>query len=196
MDHIRTCALYARVSSRDQEPAGQLEALRGYASRRGCRVVEFTDHGVSGAKGNRPGLDALMESVRRRDVDAVAITKLDRLARSVRQLCDLAAELDALGVALVGLDQAIDTGTPTGRLVFHTLGAVAEFERELIRDRVREGRARARREGRSLGGRPRALDRHALARARRMRASGRSIRHVARVLGVGVGTVHRALARR
>ena len=95
--------------------------------------MEYVDHGVSGAKDSRPALDEMLEAVRLRRVGAVVVTKLDRLARSVRHLITLAAELEALGVDLVVLDQAIDTGTPAGRLMFHVLGSIAEFERDLIR---------------------------------------------------------------
>src|SRR5262245_6076065 len=129
-------ALYARVSTSDQTPATQLEALRAFGTARGWRTAEYVDHGVSGAKERRPGLDGLLAAVRARRVDVVACVKLDRLARSTRHLVTLAADLEALGVDLVVLDQAIDTTTPSGRLMFHVLAAIAEFERDLIRDRV------------------------------------------------------------
>jgi Resolvase, N terminal domain len=109
---------------------------------------------VSGAKERRPTLDAMLGAVRARKVDVVAVVKLDRLARSTRHLVTLAAELEALRVDLVVLDQAIDTTTPAGRLLFHVLASIAEFERDLIRDRVLAGMRRARAQGRRLG-RPR-----------------------------------------
>lgn len=186
-------ALYARVSTVDQRSGPQLERLHEYAQRREAQAVEYLDHGVSGARVARPALGRLLEAARRREVDAVVVTRLDRLARSVRQLCDLAAELEAVGVDLVVLDQSIDTSTPSGRFLFHTLGAVAELERELIRERVVAGVAAARRRGSRLG-RPRALDAQGVARARRMRRAGQSLAHVARVLGVGRETVRKALA--
>ncbi len=150
------------------------------------------DHGVSGRKDRREALDRLAPAVRRREVDAVAVTKLDRLARSVRHLTNLAAELEALGVDLVVLDQGIDTSTPTGRLLFNVLAAIGEFEGDLIRERTKAGLAAARRRGRHPG-RPRALDARQVARARRMASSGRSVRDVAKVLGCSPNTVHRAI---
>jgi DNA invertase Pin-like site-specific DNA recombinase len=183
-------ALYARSSTRGQKLAAQLEALRDYATRRGGHAQEFVDRGVSGAHDRRPALDRLMAAVRRREVDAVAITKLDRMARSVRHLTDVAAELEAVGVSLVVIDQAIDTGTPAGRLLFNVLGSIAEFERDLIRERVSAGLKAAKRRGQQLG-RPPALDARGIARARRLRASGHSVRAVAEKLGVGSSTVQR-----
>ncbi len=127
----------------------QLADLRAYAERRGAQPLVYVDRGISGARDRRPALDELMGAVRRREADAVVVTKLDRVARSVRHLTALAAELEALGVDLLVLDQSIDTGTPSGRLLFHVLGAIAEFERDLIRERTRAGLAAARRRGRS-----------------------------------------------
>jgi len=121
----------------------------------------------------------------------VVVTKLDRVARSVRHLTALAAELEALGVDLVVLDQAIDTGTPAGRLLFHVLGSIAEFERDLIAERTRAGVAAARRRGRHPGRLP-ALDARQRARVQRLRASGHSIRAIASRLGVSKSVVARA----
>ena len=115
-------ALYARVSTTDQHPDAQLAELRAYAARRGAEAAEYVDHGVFGAKDRRPALDAVMAAVRRREVEAVVVTRLDRVARSVRHLTQLAVELEALGVALVVLNQAIDTSTPSGRLLFPRAG--------------------------------------------------------------------------
>jgi DNA invertase Pin-like site-specific DNA recombinase len=145
-------------------------------------VTEFVDHGVSGAKERRPQLDALLAAVRRRKFDLVLVTKLDRLARSTHHLVTLAGELEALGVDLVALDQAIDTTTPSGRLLFHMLAAIAEFERDLIVDRVRAGLARARAQGKRLG-RPR-IHHVDVTRAAELRAQGHSWRVTARLLGV------------
>jgi DNA invertase Pin-like site-specific DNA recombinase len=175
-------ALYARVSTADQSPGNQLEALRAHAGAREWIAAEFVDHGVSGAKASRPGLDALLVVARARRVDVVACTKLDRLARSTRHLVTLAAEFEALGVELVVLDQAIDTMTPSGRLLFIVLAAIAEFERDLIRERVVAGIHRARRQGRRLG-RPR-LHHVDPARAQALLDGGLSVRAVARQLRV------------
>ncbi len=189
-------ALYARVSTTDQHTDAQVAALREYAAARGLEVEQecvYVDAGVSGAKDRRPALDRMLADARRRRFDAVACTKLDRLARSVRHLLNLGAELESLGVDLIVLDQALDTSTPSGRLLFALLGAIAEFERDLIRERTRAGLAAARRRGRHPG-RPRALDRRSRARALRLRASGHSIRAIAAKLDVSKSVVARELA--
>lgn len=186
-------ALYSRVSTGEQNPEPQLHALREYAVRRGCEALEFVDHGVSGSRDSRPALDRLLTAARRREVDAVVITKLDRLARSVRHLTQLTAELEALGVDLVVLDQGIDTSTPTGRLLFNVLGSIAEFERDLIRERVRGGLQAARRRGTAIG-RPRVLGDEDCARILRLRGAGQSLRAISRVMGCSKSTVERALS--
>ena len=189
---MKRAALYARVSTTDQAPENQLAALRAFASARGWRAIELVDHGVSGAKERRPALDEFLAAARARKIDVLACTKLDRLARSTHHLVTLAKELEALGVDLVVLDQAIDTTTPSGRLLFHVLAAIAEFERDLIRDRVIAGVRRARAQGRHLG-RPR---QHHVepARARELLMQGLSLRAAARALGVHHTAISRALA--
>jgi DNA invertase Pin-like site-specific DNA recombinase len=183
--------LYARVSTAEQTPDNQLAGLRDFAAARAWTATEFVDHGISGAKERRPALDALLEAARRRKIDVVVCVKLDRLARSVHHLVTLARELEALGVDLVVLDQQIDSTTPSGRLLFHVLGAIAEFERDLIRDRVIAGIRRAKAQGKRLG-RPR---RHHVdaERARDLLAQSLSLRAVARQLGVHPSAVTRAL---
>jgi DNA invertase Pin-like site-specific DNA recombinase len=184
-------ALYARVSTGQQTADPQLDALRAYADARGGGAAEYVDEGVSGARASRPALDRLARDVARRRIDAVVVTKLDRLARSVRHLTELAATLEAAGVALVVLDQGIDTATPTGRLLFHVLGAIAEFERDLIRERVVAGMEAARRRGR-LPGRPRRVTDDVAREARALRAAGLPLRAIARGLGVSLGSAARA----
>jgi len=184
--------LYARVSTTDQTPENQLTILRGFAGARGWTATEFVDHGISGAKDRRPALDALLEAARRRKIDAVICTKLDRLARSTLHLVTLAKELEALGVDLVVLDQAIDTTTPSGRLLFHVLASIAEFERDLIRDRVIAGLRRAKAQGKRLG-RPKQYHVNTI-RAQEMLGGGLSLRAVARSLGVHPSAITRALA--
>ncbi|MGH2357928.1 MAG: recombinase family protein, partial [Candidatus Limnocylindria bacterium] len=184
-------ALYARVSTTEQTPENQLAPLRAFASARAWRPLEYIDHGVSGAKERRPALDALLAAARARKVDAIVCTKLDRLARSTHHLVTLGRELEALGVDLVVLDQQIDSTTPTGRLLFNMLGAIAEFERDLIRDRVVAGLRRARAQGRHLG-RPR-VHQVDVARAGALLADGSSLRQVAHQLNVSAQAVHRAV---
>jgi DNA invertase Pin-like site-specific DNA recombinase len=143
----------------------------------------YVDIGVSGAKAKRPALDRLRADAMQRRFDIVAVVKLDRLARSVHHLTTLGQEFEALGVDLVVLDQAIDTTTPSGKLLFHVLGSIAEFERDLIRERTRAGLAAAKRRGKTLG-RPRVISEEASARIRRLHQAGRSLRQIAEVLGV------------
>ncbi len=185
-------ALYARVSTGGQTADNQLLALRVFAGARGWTATVFTDQGVSGAREKRPALDALLAAARARKVDVVACVKLDRLARSVSHLVTLVREFEVLGVDLVVLDQAIDTTTPAGRLLFHVLAAISEFERELIRERVLAGLRRVRSQGTRLG-RPRAVfDR---VRAQQLLEAGQSLRQVARLLGVSHATVARAVSK-
>lgn len=188
---MKRAALYARVSTAEQTCDNQLLALRAFAEARGWAVTEYVDAGVSGAKERRPALDQLVSAVRGRKVDVVAVVKLDRLARSLSHLVKMAGELEALGVDLVVLDQQIDTTTPAGRLLFHVLGAISEFERDLIRDRVRAGMKRAKAQGARIG-RPRApVD---LGRVALLQDRGHSLRQIARELGVSAMSISRSLA--
>jgi DNA invertase Pin-like site-specific DNA recombinase len=195
---VTTCraAIYVRVSTTDQHPEAQLHPLREYAEARGFDVVdEYIDHGVSGAKDSRPALDRMMTAARRRDLDVIVTVKLDRIARSVQHLVGVASEFEALGVDLVVRDQSIDTSTPTGKLTFHVLAALAEFERDLIRERTQAGLDLARKRGKRFG-RPPATDSKQRERIVRLRKSGHSLRTIAERVGVGRGTVQRVLAAR
>jgi DNA invertase Pin-like site-specific DNA recombinase len=144
-------AIYARVSTFDQEPENQLRELRRYVESRRWTAIEFVDKGVSGARESRPALDQLMKAARRRTFDTLLVWRLDRLGRNLRHLIMLLDELTALGVGFVSLGEGIDTATPAGRLQLHILGAIAEFERARIAERVRLGVARARAQGTRLG---------------------------------------------
>src|SRR3954468_10801221 len=148
------CAVYARVSTFDQEPENQLSELRRYTAARGWTSAEYVDRGISGAKDRRAALDRLLADARRRRFDVVLVWRLDRLGRSLKHLITMLDELAALGVAFVSLAEGIDATTPAGRLQMHLLGAIAEFERGRIRERVKAGLARARAQGVRLG-RPR-----------------------------------------
>ena len=146
-------AIYARVSTvQGQTVENQLIELRKYVAARGWEVhAEFLDEGVSGAKERRPALDAMVRDAKRRRFDVVVVWRLDRLGRSLRHLILLLDELHALGVAFVSLAEGIDATTPAGRLQLHVLGAIAEFERERIRERVLAGMTRAKAQGKHLG---------------------------------------------
>jgi DNA invertase Pin-like site-specific DNA recombinase len=183
--------LYARVSTmHNQNPEMQLAELREYASRRGWNIVdEYCDKGVSGSKESRPQLNRLMADAHRRKFDAVLCWKIDRFGKSLKHLVNALADLDSLGVAFVSLRDNLDLTTPSGRLMFQVIGAMAEFERSLIQERVRSGIAAARARGVTLG-RPRSLV--DASRIIALRASGVSWREVAERLGIGVGTAVRA----
>jgi DNA invertase Pin-like site-specific DNA recombinase len=186
----KTVALYARVSTMDQSCDMQLEDLRRYA-RRFARSHEYVEVGVSGAQRHRPQLDALMKNARKRQFDVVLVWKFDRFARSVKHLVDSLEEFRALGIDFISYTEGIDTTTPSGELLFHIMGAVAQFERDLIAERVRAGIAHARAMGKRIG-RPRAvID---VDRVIGLRQQGHSLRHIAHVLDVPVSRVRRALA--
>jgi len=184
-------AIYARVSLDDgrQNLDAQLGPLREYVQRREWSAVEFEDM-ASGSDRRRPGLDGLMKAARRREVDAVVVVKLDRLGRSLAHLVQTLDEFRSLGVDFIAVDQGIDTMTPMGRLMAGFLGAIAEFERDMNRERTMAGLAAARRRGVKLGRKPVAVDE---GRLRVLRESGASIRAIARALGCSVGRVHQSV---
>lgn len=185
-------AIYARCSTvgHGQDPEMQLREVREYCVRRGWQVFgEYVDRGISGSKERRPELDRLLADCRKRRVDAVVVYRYDRFARSLRQLVNALEEFRGLGIEFVSLHEGVDTSTPNGRLIFGIFASIAEFERELIRDRVRSGIAAARARGKRLGRPEVALDR---ARIAQLRASGASWRAISRELGAAVGTIQRA----
>ncbi len=186
----KVAALYARVSTLDQDCEVQLEDLRRYADRRFARYSEFTDAGVSGTERHRPQLDRLMRDARRRLFDVVLVWKFDRFARSLKHLIESLDEFSALGIDFISLTEGIDTTTPAGQLLFHIVGAVAQFERDLIVERVRAGMAHAKSLGKHIG-RPRAkVDLEAV---RNLRSQRKSLRAIAATLGIPVSRVRRAL---
>ena len=184
-------ALYARVSTHvGQNPEMQLVELRDYCQRRGWEIAgEYVDVGISGAKERRPELDRLLVECRRRRMDAVVVYRYDRFARSLRQLVNALCEFDALRIQFVSLHEGVDTSTPNGRLVFGIFASIAEFERELIRERVRSGMAAARARGARIGRPRKPVDANKVVELRAQRVPWRAI---ARELGVGIGTVRRA----
>lgn len=188
-------ALYARVSTADkgQDPELQLRELRARGQMSGWEIIgEYVDRGVSGARERRPELDRLMRDANRGAFEAVAVWKLDRFGRSLRHLVNALAELEARGIAFVSLRDNIDLSTPAGRLMFQIIGAMAEFERALIVERVRAGLAVARAKGKRLGRPAVYVD---ASRIASLRAQGCSWRKIATGLGIGVGTALRAVDR-
>jgi DNA invertase Pin-like site-specific DNA recombinase len=150
-------ALYARCSTLDkgQDPELQLVPLQDYCQKRGFTITgEYVDNGISGTKDHRPQLDRLMDVARKRQIDLILVWKLDRFGRSLKQLVTALDELSNLGVGFISYQDNLDLTTPQGRLMFHIIGAMAEFERELIRERVRAGIENARRKGKRLGRKP------------------------------------------
>ena len=182
-------AIYARVSTLDQEPENQLQELRRYASARGWTAVEYVDRGVSGAKDRRPALDQLLADAKLRRFDVLVCWRLDLLGRNLKHLITLLDELQALGVAFVSLAEGIDATTPAGKLQMHILAAIAEFERARIVERVRAGLARRAAQGKPLG-RPR----QTISPADLARTAALSTRQAAALLGVSHAAVHRARA--
>ena len=189
---MKRAAIYARVSTHNgQNPEMQLEEVRKFCVARGWKVVnEFVDAGVSGSKERRPALDRLLIDCRHRAIDAVVVYRYDRFARSLRQLVNALEEFRALGIDFVSLHEGVDTSTPNGRLVFGIFASIAEFERELIRDRVKSGLASAKAKGVHLGRPKRAVD---AARIATLRKAGLSWRQISQQMSIGEGTARRAV---
>jgi DNA invertase Pin-like site-specific DNA recombinase len=167
----------------------QLSELREYAARRGWIISgEYVDQGVSGSKESRPELNRLTADAHRRVFDAVLVWKIDRYGRSLKHLVNALADLSAYGVAFVSLRDNLDLSTPSGRLMFQIIGAMAEFERALIQERVKAGLRNARGKGRKLGRPRRIVDSSKVAA---LRATGASWRAISRQMGVGVATLYR-----
>jgi DNA invertase Pin-like site-specific DNA recombinase len=185
-------ALYARVStSNGQSPEMQVAELREYASRRGWEIFgEYVDLGISGSKESRPELNRLMADAQRRNFDAVLCWKVDRFGRSLKHLVNALADLDSYGVAFVSLRDNLDLSTPSGRLMFQIIGAMAEFERSLIQERVRAGLRNAILKGKTLG-RPRRIVNGD--QMTRLREQGASFRDIAKAVGASPGTVRTRL---
>jgi DNA invertase Pin-like site-specific DNA recombinase len=181
-------AIYARVSTLDQTTENQLVELRRYVEVRGWAAKEYVDEGVSGAKDRRPALDALVLDARRRRFDVVVCWRLDRLGRNLKHLITLLEDFEALGVAFVSLAEGIDATTPAGRLQMHILGAIAEFERARIAERVRLGLARVKAQGRRLGRPKIEVTEEQLAAV-----AGLSVRQAAKRLGISPSTVYRRM---
>jgi len=192
--HMKRAAIYARVSTKNngQNPETQLVALRGYVQNRGWEITaECVDHGISGSKDSRPQLDRLMKDARARKLDVVIVARFDRFARSTRHLILALEEFQSLGVDFISLNESIDTSTAMGKMVFTVLGAVAELERNIIRERVTAGLRRAKKEGKTLG-RPRVIvDRE---KVRQLHGHGSSVRIIANQLGLTKSTVHSIVA--
>ena len=184
-------ATYSRVSTqkREQKPEVQTGELRRYCKARGFKITHEIVDRASGGGDDRPGLKQLLQLVRAREVDAVAVVKLDRLFRSLKHLVNTLSEFEALGVKFIATRDQVDLTTPAGRMFVQILGSLAEFERELIRDRILLGLDHARRSGKQLG-RPRKNDYSAV---KKLRGEGLSYQAIERKLSLSSGAVWRAL---
>jgi len=187
--------LYGRVSTTDkgQDPELQLRDLRAYAEARRWKVFgEHVDKGESGAKDRRPELGRLMEDARKRRIDGILVWKLDRFGRSLKSLVTTLEELRALGIQFVSYTENLDFSIPAGRAMANLIGVFAEFERDLIRERVRAGIQNAKNKGIRVGRRP-LIDKKLLGTVRDMKGRGMSIRGISRELGVSKSLVHKSL---
>ena len=175
--------LYVRVSTADkgQDPELQLSPLRKYAEARGWEATEYLDIGVSGANAQRPALSRLLEDTRKRKIDGVLVWKLDRLGRDLRALLDYLEEFRVLGIQFCSLTESMDFSTPSGKMMAKLVGFFAEYERDLLRERIRAGLDNARNKGRRLGRRP-IFDTGHLGTVACLRGQGESIRQIAKEL--------------
>jgi DNA invertase Pin-like site-specific DNA recombinase len=187
------CAVYCRVSATGQDPTMQVRELREYCKLRGWTICdEYIDRGISGTRDSRPQLDRLMADAHRRRFDVVAVWKFDRFARSVSHLLRSLETFSTVGIEFASLSEQIDTSTPTGKMVFTVLGAVAELERSLIAERVRAGLRNAKAKGKRLGRPPlRDLSTADIQQLRRDRRQGASFKRLAMAHRISVWTAFR-----
>jgi DNA invertase Pin-like site-specific DNA recombinase len=184
-------ALYARVSTADQEPETQNREARAFIAARGWELVEtYQDVGISGARSDRPGLDRLLKDAWRGAFAAVVVWDLSRMARSTLHALELLRQLEEMKVRLIAVKQTFDTDTPLGRAFFTLAAMFAELERSILIERVRAGMARARAEGKPIGRPKRRVD---LEELLRLRAQGLSIRQIARCMATPSSTIAKRL---
>ena len=183
--------IYARVSTKDQSCELQVRDLRAYCMARGFDLVrEYVDVGQSGAKDSRPELNKLMDDARKRQFDAIVVWRFDRFARSTKHLLSALEEFRSLGIQFISYQENIDTSSALGQALFTIVSAVAQLERDLIRERVSAGIRNARANGKKLGRPKSRVDRE---RILQLKTQGQSLRQIAATLGVGYGTVRARL---
>ncbi len=189
MKSEKKVALYARVSTRDQDVELQLVELRKYVQDRNWKTFkEYIDIGQSGAKDSRPQLNLLIVDAKRKRFDVVLVWKFDRYARSVKHLVNSLYEFKALNIDFVSLTEGIDTSTPLGEAMFSVIGAMAQLERDLIRERVQAGMKRAKARGKAIG-RPKAyLD---VDEVKRLIEKGHNVTEISRILNVSRANIYR-----
>ena len=192
---MKKVCLYCRVSTIHQTSENQLRELRAVAERMGYEIVsEFIDNGISGAKSrkDRPALDEMMKLATQRKFEVVMCWSIDRLGRSLQHLVEILNELQAMKIDLFFMQQGMDTTTPSGRMIFSVFGAIGEFERNLIRERVIAGQQRAKASGTHIG-RPTKMNDGMRSAIKVMHQNGMSIRQIAKSCKVGIGTVYSVL---
>ena len=192
---MKRIAIYARVSTDKQTCENQLQELRVIAERMNYTIVaEFVDNGISGMKTrqDRPALDQLMKSATQRKFDMVMCWSIDRLGRSLQNLVEILNELQAMKIDLFFLQQGMDTSTPSGRMIFSVFGAIGEFERNLIRERVIAGQKRAVANGVKMG-RPSKMNDGMRSAILLLREKGMGIKQISKQLGIGIGTCYSIL---
>lgn len=185
------CAIYARCSTGEQNPEMQVAELREYAERRGFQIVAVHTDIASGSLDSRPELNKVLTLAKQRKIDALLCWKVDRLGRSLKHLVNTISELEAVGVAFISLKDSLDFSTPAGRLMFNVIGAMAQFERDLIRERTLSGMAAARRRGKRIGRPRRDVDRNAI---HALRSQGLSWDAIASQTGISRETARRSAA--
>ncbi|CAM8667187.1 PinR Site-specific recombinases, DNA invertase Pin homologs [Oxalobacteraceae bacterium] len=189
-------AIYARVSTSSQSPQNQIDALTELANRQGYTIIKiYSDNGISGTKltADRPALNELMTDARKRKFDMVLVWSLDRLGRSLKHCLELLQELQELKVDLFFQQQGMDTSTSSGKLMFSMIGAFAEFERNIIRERVMAGQQRAKANGVKFG-RPSKMNDGMRSAVKLLREKGMGIKQIAKQLQIGVGTVYSVMS--
>ena len=185
---MKRIAIYARVSTDRQSTESQLNTLREYIEKREWNLFkEYIDEGFTGSNTKRPAFNEMMADAKKRRFDVLLVYKLDRLSRSLKDLIITLDDLKSTGIDFVSYDNSLDTTTPTGRLIFHVVGSVAEFEREIIKERVKTGLENARRKGKRLGRPP--VSSALVEEAKRLRSQGMPYQKIGLQLGIPESTV-------
>jgi DNA invertase Pin-like site-specific DNA recombinase len=192
---VKKVVLYARVSTDRQTCENQLLELRNTALKCGYEIVsEFVDEGISGSKGRtqRPALDSMLKLATKRKFDMVMVWSIDRLGRSLQNLVEILSDLQSMKIDLYFLQQSMDTSTPSGRMMFSVFGALSEYERCLIRERVCAGLQLAKNKGVKLG-RPSTLTEELVQTVKLLKQNGLSVRQICKNVRCGVGTYYAAI---
>jgi DNA invertase Pin-like site-specific DNA recombinase len=193
---MKRVAIYARVSTNDQTTQNQVLVLRELAESQGVTVVfEFLDKGISGVKKDRDALNAMLTAAKARKFETLYVYSIDRLSRSVKNLIETVETLNSLGITIVFKRESIDTQSAMGQFFLTVLGSLAQFEREIMIERINAGIARAKSEGKKMG-RPSKLNDGLINAVTMLYDKGVSIRNIAQTCSIGVGTVYKILAQK